>query len=161
MPLAVKSDAHLYPHHSDEPQRPLAQRGKPSSKDHMLCDSICLTFSKWEHYRDSGHISGCQGLAVAGWAGMTIEGYTWGDCGGRWDLVLCPLQWWLPEHTQREDNPEPHTLDHSQSPSLDSALNCQLPPLRGMGKGYTGPSSLSSQLPMNPLLIEINCLNFS
>lgn len=75
-------------------------------------------------------------------------------------IVLCPLQWWLPEHTQREDNPEPHTLDHSQSPGLDSALNCQLPPLGGMGKGYTGPSSLSSQLPMNPLLVEINCLTF-
>ena len=34
-----------------------------TSKDHMLYDFICITFSRWQNSRDRKWISDCQGLA--------------------------------------------------------------------------------------------------
>ena len=67
---------------------------KLNLKGYKLYDSIYVTVSKWQSYRDRQQISGCQGLGrgMAGWwwwkihrekeTGVTIREYSRGDvCG--------------------------------------------------------------------------------
>lgn len=48
------------------------KKKKPVSKGYLLHDSIFITFSIWQNYRDGEEINGCQGLGKER-EGVTIQ----------------------------------------------------------------------------------------
>lgn len=80
----------------DESQRHYAEWKKPTLKDYMLCDYICMTFSTKQNYTDGKQISDCWRLWVE--VGVTING-RYEEVLGWWSCSLSRLWWWLHEST--------------------------------------------------------------
>lgn len=48
----------------DGPPRRYAKWKKPITQGHVLYESTCITFLKWQNERDGEDISGCEGLGM-------------------------------------------------------------------------------------------------
>lgn len=61
---------------------------RPSSKGHILYNSISMTFLKWYYYGDGAQISNCQGLETVGeQERVRHKGISQGELYGGWSVL--------------------------------------------------------------------------